>query len=323
MKVEDRIDADRAPILLSKNTALSPDIDTVKRHARTRFEARVRNLFPADAEAIFALCIHRDYPLGYNHPDVMAEILGVEFADDIMDDLRAAYVFLSAYYFLMDAVADGHVRDRAEPLYLSHLMSGGCLLYVGAFHRLAPDCIGAMQRVFWDHVSGNARAIREESILQAHSLEPRTEDDYRSIIGRSNSALLFYHIAALLSARRVDPDVVALLQEAIYYFQLADDLQDWQEDYDAGRFSSTLRVCFRRHERTLDASTLHDAMWLGGYYEERAAIIATGLESVVQRFQELPGVSSSLLQTAVQAGVRRATGNLARLVAAKLSAAAV
>ena len=212
---------------------------------------------------------------------VLRSLLSNTNPQDTLEDVRTGYVFLAAYYFLLDAVVDGHLKDRLDAVYLSELLSGAYTLFSNACYRSAPRYLLNLNTTISQYLAANSQALLDEDGLHRASIQPDQRHGVYSIIGRSNAVLLLYAILCLISGRPMNDRVVALVKKLTYYIQLTDDLGDWRDDYRAGRYTSLLRECFARHRIILSEPELESDLILGGVFEERSAIIINGLDSLI------------------------------------------
>ncbi len=250
---------------------------------------------------------------------MLLETTGAVIESAAFRDLRIAYVFLSAYYFLLDATVDEHLYKKTDALYLTHLLSASCLLFCRVCYRLVPNKVGEIQKDVFSHVAGNAWAVRTELEFQKKPLEPNEEDEFDSVVGRSNSVLLLYRIIAKLTGTEVKPQLVKLLNDLVFFIQLGDDLGDWRIDFRAQRWTSTIRSCFHQQGRILSEAEMEQELYLSGFYEQRSARIINGLNAVLFGLESSPDFSSHTLLPMIRKLRERVYGLLTDMVSVKLS----
>lgn len=279
----------------------------------------IKKLFPHDVDIIVRLCLLEDYSvLGFDHIDIWSETLDAHLSESVLEDLRVGYILLSAYYFLLDAVMDGHVAEVEDPLYLSHLFSGAYTLWHRACLEIAPDRKEAFYACFLSHVSANANAVKLEVSLCQHPLRVTPGLDRECIVGRSDSAFLLYHVLCILSGCTPQPIIENLLSSFVYFVQLGDDLNDWKKDYSLGIWTSLLRFCFSRHGRILSEREVEDEIYLRGVFEERLAFMINGYREMLQQLEQ-PGFPCTQFRRWVQNEHDRAMKVLTNAVTCKLS----
>lgn len=283
------------------------------------FTQGLSQIFPREVDALVTLCTNNSgYPLGFAHPDSFLELVGFELEEKLLLKLRTGYVCLSGYYFLLDAIIDEHLTDSPKALYLSHLLSATHLLFYEVCREINPSCQPRLSEIICSYISDNAEAVQAELRFQASPLVPAEVDEYMSIVGRSNSALLLYETLCAVSGRAIDITILGLLNDLVYYLQLIDDLGDWREDYCSKRWTSLLRTCFSRHKRILDEAEVEEEIYLSGISERRLATAINGLTRVQNGFISLQGVSSTRLQLLIDTQTKKARASLEERVQLKL-----
>src|SRR6267154_1156613 len=216
------------------------------------------------------------YPYGFSHPDVLADITGGDLDAETQQDLRMGYVSLCAYYFLLDSIIDSHLENITDAVHLTPLISSACLSFVQVCKRLAPNHLDILTNFILTSVGENSAALSQEKHLWASPLEVSEHNEFESIIGRSNAFILLYKTLCLVTDKQFEPEIESLLKDLLFYFQLADDIGDWREDYRAGRFSSFLRHIFFSQGRLLDEQRLDEQVYLGGFFEAQTSKVIRG-----------------------------------------------
>jgi len=279
----------------------------------------VTKMFPTEVERIMPLCL-LDFakPLCFHHLDSWLEALDVSLDDSVLADLRAGYVFISAYYFLLDSVCDSHLDSPNDALYLSHLLTGTYVLWYQACLRAVPEKVERLKDMLLCHVSRNASAVQLETKLHESPLDIAPSEDYISCIGRSDSALLLYDVLCMFCDRETDPDLISLLSDAVYYIQLGDDVADWRKDYRARRWTSLLREVFSQTGTIVSERECEDRIYLDGLLERRYAVMVNGYRRLLRCLREA-SYHTNLLRKWIQHEHDKALSCLSDAVTVKLS----
>lgn len=281
---------------------------------------RLSTLFPNDAETLLKFCLRLVPPgLGFDHVDILAELVPNPIEPSLKDDLRIGHALLTAYYTLLDSLVDGHLDEQQQGVYLTHLLGGALLLFSRVCDQVDGDRARRIEETIRAHISENARSVLLEIQLRAQPLIASHEEEYASIVGRSNSALLLYRTLRILSGGHNVPDITALLSDLLFYIQLGDDLVDWKEDYLAGRWTSFLRSVFILKGRVLGWSELEEQVYLGGLPEKQLADIINGLSGISTRLRSMCGFSSNLLQELIKDHRESYLNSLYEVLAIKVS----
>ena len=245
------------------------------------FSASVEALFPGDENKLRRFYrSSRGIPLGYEHTGMLAELCDVKLDSAGFKELTLGYVLLSSYYFLLDAVVDGHLEDVTDSVYLTQLLAGALGKIDEAASLANPTIRPKLRPLIFAHISQNAEAICTEKRLHAEPFELAIEDERRSIIGRSNSALLLYELIAEIYSCEPTRESRIILEDIVYYLQLGDDLSDWREDFRASRRTLFLRRCVGGIGALPTERALEEFVYLSGFYEEWAGDIVGGLSSI-------------------------------------------
>lgn len=246
-------------------------------------------LFPHDVEPLTRLCmLDFPIPLGFKHIDAWLEAMDVSMDGQVLANLRLGYVMLSGYYFLLDAVTDGHLESPTDALYLSHLLTGTLILWQKACTASSPEKLDLLSNCVMSHVSQNAAAVRLETELHQHPLEMADTEDYASCIGRSDSAVLLYDVLCILCDVERNPDLLRVLSDAVYFIQLGDDVADWRKDYRANRWTSFLRAAFITRGCIVTEEEVEQALYFEGLLERRFATMVKGYEGILRKLAESP-----------------------------------
>jgi len=245
----------------------------------------LKPIFPTDAERILRLSLNDVDPLpfGYYHIDFWLEICP-PLNERLKEDARVFYVLLCAYYFLQDAYVDEHLDSKFDVLYLAHLLSGAWYFFDKTCRELTPDKKEEISKKLLTYISKNAKAVKDEYLFQKELLMP-SEEEYESIVGRSNPFVFIYELFSALADKPVEPHVMKLCSDDVFLLQLADDLGDWREDYQAGRYTSVIRTCFAKKGRFLTEKEIEEEMFFGGVYEQQAAKIISGLDKLISQLE--------------------------------------
>lgn len=281
---------------------------------------RLSTLFPNDAETLLKICLaEAGTPLYFGHVDILAELVPNPIERSLKDDLCIGYTLLSAYYILLDSLVDGHLDEQQRGVYLTHLLGGALLLFRRVCDQVDGDKARRIEETIRAHISENARSVLLEIQFRAQPLIAFHEEEYASIVGRANSALLLYRTLRILSGGHNVPDITALLGDLLFYTQLGDDLADWKEDYLAERWTSFLRSVFISKGRVMGLSELEEQVYLGGLPEKQLADIINGLSGISTRLRSIYGLSSNLLQELIKVWRERFLNALYEVLAIKVS----
>jgi hypothetical protein len=242
---------------------------------------------PEDADRVYAHCTRgRGEPLGASHFSVAEELADVELDSSIARPLDVAYMLLTAYYFLLDSATDGHPDDPVLLSDLTLLLSGVWVALRQAGDNLKKEQVDEMVRLCLSRMGENAAAIRGEA-EQIGSWQGRDERaSRRSSVGRSNSALLLYELVCVAGGRRRDPEVLQILEEYLALIQESDDLDDWRDDLDAGRWTPFLKRCAEAAGGEDGQEAIVRVVYLEGGYERQAAIVIRRLRDATHRLAQ-------------------------------------
>jgi hypothetical protein len=262
----------------------------------------LKQRYEYDADKLLDLCcLGSDTPIYADHLALLCELASLSTLDDLsFREIQTAYVLLSAFYVLQDAVVDNHMEDKSDILYLAHMISASCVIFEEVTARAAPRELSKVGRLILYYIAENARAIQLEQQLYSTPLEVNEEMEYECIVGRSNSSLLLYRILCLLGSRQVDERIERLLRDYIVCLQWGDDLGDWRADLLAKRWTSTLRTYFARIGSIPDEETVEGDFYLSGYYEERAGVIIQNLDRLINEFERIHDVSSQIIRSQIK-----------------------
>lgn len=257
----------------------------------------LRETFPDDAEALFRLCQPGiSEPLGLSHPQIVEDLLGVRLESNDLEKIQVGYVMITAYYFLLDAVVDGHLDDPLRALYLTHFLALACQKFDGVIFSHPDKDFKRFNRAFNNLVSKNAKAIRLENQFSSNSLSFSEEKEYASIVGRSNSSIMLLELIGALTNQTTTDQYKEVLQDFAYFVQLGDDLADWREDYVAKKYSTFLRELFAKHKRILSEEELEEEIYLSGIFEARALKVINGLENTISKIETIDKNNGILLK---------------------------
>lgn len=257
--------------------------------------------FPDDAQALFRLCqLGLSEPLGLSHPEVVEDLMGVEIDGNDREKIQVGYVMITAYYFLLDAVVDGHLDDPLLALYLTHFLSLACRKFDEVIYSYPDKDVERFKTEFNNLVSKNAMAIRLENEFSANSLSFSEEKEYASIVGRSNSSIVLLELIGVLTHQANTDQYKEVLQDFAYFVQLGDDLADWREDYKAHKYSTFLRELFTQHKRILSEQELEEEIYLSGVFEARALKVIKGLEHTISKIEAIDKNNGSYLKAHIK-----------------------
>jgi len=275
--------------------------------------------FPDDAHALFRLCqLGLSEPLGLSHPEVVEDLMGVEIDGNDREKIQVGYVMITAYYFLLDAVVDGHLDDPLRALYLTHFLSFACQKFDEVINSYPDKDVERFNTEFNILVSKNARAIRLENEFSANSLSFSEEKEYASIVGRSNSSIMLLELIGVLTSQSNMNQYKEILEDFAYFVQLGDDLADWREDYNANKYSTFLRELFTEHKRILSEQELEEEIYLSGIFEARALKVIKGLENTISKIEAIDKNNGSYLKAHIKHQVEAVKKLMTQVIEIKL-----
>lgn len=246
--------------------------------------------FPHDAATLHSLCLNdAGFPVGYYHPDHLADLANVALPPTVIDSLRSAYVPILAYYFLLDDVVDRDITDDAQPLYLTHLLASGVTTLTRTLYRFLPTRASEFSSLFYQYISDNAAAIRSESDFRRNALVPAAFAEYENITGRANFFTFLYILICGLGNVVPHEQTVKIIKDFLFFMQLGDDLGDWRIDFQAQRWTSFLRASFRQMNKIpQDEAELEHFVYFSGAYEVRLAYVIRGFDALIAQVERAP-----------------------------------
>jgi len=265
----------------------------------------LQRLFPSSHELLLPHCLNpKGLALGLRHTDMVLEMIGAALADDVLHHVRTANVLLSAYYFLLDAVVDGHPPKRGnEPMelaaklqaergatwavLLTHLLSGAISEYTDAAALIGEETRQKIMVLFRRYAERNANAVISENEIRATTRRAPREVEYASVVGRSCSALFLCEALALLAGKESDPAMLGAVSDFAYLVQMSDDLLDWREDFQTGNLTPIIQQCAGGAPSPAEEE-IERTLLLGGEFERHAAEIIRGLDRVEAGNAALP-----------------------------------
>src|ERR1044071_3180270 len=272
--------------------------------AMTALQDDLRRLFPASHELLLPHCLNpTGLALGLRHTDMVLEMLGAAVPAPRLRHLRIANVLLSAYYFMLDAVVDGHPpkhgnesmalaaqheRERGSTwaVLLTHLLAGALSEYLDAAGVRGEETRQRMAVLFRQYVEQNAASVMNESKIRSTTRRARREDEYASIVGRSCSVLFLCEASALLVGKESDPALLAAVSDFLYWMQMSDDLLDWREDVQTGNLTPLIQRCARG--AAPNEEEIGRTLLLGGEFARHSAEVIHGLDDVEAANARLP-----------------------------------
>lgn len=261
----------------------------------------LKEAFPDDAEALLKLCqLGLPEPLGYSHPGIVADLMGARLNSGDLEKIQVGYVMITAYYFLLDAVVDGHLDDPLRALYLTHFLVLACQKFDEVIYAYPEKDFSRFKSEFNHLVSENARAIRLENEFSSNSLSHSEENEYNSIVGRSNSSIMLLELIGALANQPYTEKYKDVLQDFAYYVQLGDDLADWREDFQARKYSTFIRELFAKHHRILTEEELEEEIYLSGVFEARSVKVVKGLENTISKIEAIDKNNGNILKAHIK-----------------------
>lgn len=275
--------------------------------------------YPEDAKALFQLCKHGlEQPLGIDHPLIVQDLIGVNLGQSELEKIQLAYVMITAYYFLLDAVVDKHLKKNLDSLYLTHFLALSCELFNDHIYSNQHINIADFKRSFHQLISENAKAIRTENEFSSNLLSYSEQKEYDSIVGRSNSSIILLEIIAVISNSRNIDDVKEILKDFAFFVQLGDDLADWRDDLRAGNYTSFLRELFSKYNRILTEDELDEEIYLSNVFEARAVKIVKGLSQIIIRIEKRDNNKGKYLKLLIHNQIEKIKTLMVQVVEIKL-----
>jgi len=279
----------------------------------------LRTTYPKDAEVLFKLCTHGlQQPLGVDHPQIIQDLIGTKLNQSEFKKIQVGYVMITAYYFLLDAVADGHLEDNLNSLYLTHFLTLACQKFDEVIFTNPKIDFKNFNSTFQQLVSENAEAIRLENKFSSNPFTFSEEEEYSSIVGRSNSSIILLELIASLSDRTNKYDVKEVLRDFAFFVQLGDDLADWRDDYKAHKYSSFLRELFSKHSRILTENELEEEIYLSNIFESRALKVIKGLENTIKKIEAIGEGNGNYLKLLIQNQIEKIKVLMTQVIEIKL-----
>ena len=229
-------------------------------------------------------------PLMFGHIALMGPHIELNrsIPTEALSDIHCAYVYLSSYYFCLDAVVDGHSRgDNSSlsgarvALYLSHLMAGSVIRFQRALEGHAA-AYSYFREQFCNLIARNALAVQTEGRFRAEIFEPRVHEEFESIVGRANTFIFLFDLFGAITGSPLHPAARSQLEKFVYFEQLGDDLGDWRQDFRAIHYTSFLRTCFGELRKIPSEDELEEFVYLSGVYEERLICVIRGFDEIVR-----------------------------------------
>lgn len=275
--------------------------------------------FGNDAEQLMIFCYHGlNQPLGIDHPLIIQNLVGGSLSKSDFENVKVGYVLITAYYFLLDAVVDEHLKNKLHPLYLTHLLALSCQKFGEILYSKKIKNPENFNRAFYRLISENALAIRLENEFSLNPLYYSEKEEYESITGRSNSSIMLLELISFLTGKNEISNIKKILQEFAFYVQLGDDLADWREDYNTKKYTSFLREIFSKHGRILNEEHLEEEIYLTGIFEARALKVINGLENVLISLND-PNIGGKHLTELIEFQIKKVKALLAQIITIKLN----
>lgn len=279
----------------------------------------LRETYPDDAEILFRLCNHGlEQPLGIDHPLIIQDLIGAKLNQNDFEKIQVGYVMITAYYFLLDAVADGHLDDKLNSLYLTHLLTLACQKFDEVIFSNSKVDFKNFNSTFQQLVSENAKAIRLENQFSSNAFTFSEEEEYSSIVGRSNSSIILLELIASLTQTNNKSKLKEVLRDFAFFVQLGDDLADWRDDYKAQKYSSFLRELFSKHGQILSESELEEEIYLTSIFEARALKVIKGLENTNRKIETVSESNGKYLKLLIQNQIEKIKLLMTQVIEIKL-----
>jgi hypothetical protein len=280
--------------------------------------------FPEDAKVLLRLCNHGlDQPLGFDHPFIIEDLVGKNLSEKDFENIRLAYVMVTAYYFLLDAVADDHLENKLHSLYLTHLLTLACQKFDEVIFSNPHIDSSKFNKIFHQLISENAKAIRLENEFASNPFSYSEQNEYASIVGRSNSSIILLQIIATLTESDSTNDLEEILKDFAFFVQLGDDLADWRDDFKTKKYTSFLREIFSKHNRVLTEEELEEEIYLTTIFEARAVKVIKGLERITKQIEKRSSDKGKHLKLLIQLQIEKIKILMTHVIEIKLKAKSV
>jgi len=132
-------------------------------------------------------------------------------------------------------------------------------------------------------LSKNAYANVLEQKFELNKASQSRQEEFESIVGRSNSFIYLYTHLCILNKTKPDLQVLKQLENLVYYLQLADDLGDWRTDYMRGHWTPFIHNIHQSQSLKGNASIaeIENIIFTKGIYEEELLKVIKGLSQIV------------------------------------------
>lgn len=154
-------------------------------------------------------------------------------------------IYIRIHNDLMDA--DAHITRQFELAALAPLLYTRC---IKVFTTLFPS-----ESSFWEHLerylSEWAKALDWERQTHWHQARPYTQDEIEFVTaGKGAPIKIGFAAIALLAGRENDlPELETIIDLRSAIAQIFDDLSDWREDWQQGRFNIFLTTALSEQQR--------------------------------------------------------------------------
>lgn len=277
--------------------------------------------FPEDAEALIRLCNHGlEQPLGFDHPFIIQDLVGAKISERDFENIQLGYVMVTAYYFLLDAVIDEHLENKLDSLYLTHFMTLACQKFDNVIYSNPNINIGSFNKVFHQLISENAKAIRLENEYSSNPFAYSEQNEYKSIVGRSNSSIILLQIISMLTEINNTDDLRRILEDFAFFVQLGDDLADWRDDFKAKNYTSFLREIFSKYNTILTEEELEEEIYLTTFFEARIVKVINGLNAITVQIEKRSVDKGKYLIFLIEHQIEKIKSLMVQVVEIKLQA---
>lgn len=268
--------------------------------------------YPESADSLIKLCVNDSEKnnLFFTHVFLAIDYFdknNSKFGTAFTETLLSSYSYLIAVFFCLDALVDGHSGINGN-LATPELAKAQTLFLTGGLIRLRKFCSlvnldlfeieSKVNSVFYEYVLALEQEVKNQQALD--DINPRS--DYENIIGRANLFLFMFEIVGLACGKQISQQLLKVLKELMYFVQLSDDLEDWKQDFESGRYTSFLRGCLSKFEKIPCLTELEEFIYLKGSYESWLAKIIMGLDAISKELYNM-GESDTLLMKYI--GVQR------------------
>jgi len=253
-------------------------------------------------------------PAYVHHVRMLAEFLNPNLADDAFENLAAAYLYLCAAYYSVDALHDGQKATAPNspgygtPSDVARLTLACSQRLIGFEKSTNVVDDENIQKVLSETLAEAARALEEEHFFRSSDhIVFNSKDEFFHLWARSNPFIFLADALSRSANSTLDQVLRRQLENFLYLTQLGDDLTDWREDYANSNWTPFLRKCRARIGHTPSIEELEKAILLNGLWEEELSCVISGLSNIAG---ELKDPEHNLFRSAITRRVNMAVERL-------------